>query len=101
MVGAIDFAGGSSDGYRELVATGPEVGVERGLGDLPHDGAEDWVAWHERDAALDLDFEDSRISTCVVGMYDNVVERMPLGRPLKFDAVNRGTGQAARFRARQ
>jgi hypothetical protein len=34
-------------------------------------------------------------------MYDNVIERMALGRPLKFDAVDRSTRQAARFRARQ
>jgi hypothetical protein len=34
-------------------------------------------------------------------MQDDVVERMALGCPLKFDAVNRGTRQATRFRARQ
>ena len=101
MIGTIDPVGRTSDGYREFVESGRKVWAARSLGDLRNDGAKDWIARCKCDAAFNLDFEDGRIPARVVSMHDNVVERMPLGRPLQLHEIDSGAGQTARFRACQ
>ena len=91
--------GRSRDGYRKFVASGREVWVKRSFGNLRHNGPKDRIARCKCDAALDLDFKDSRVPAHIVSMDDNVVERVSLGRPLQLHAIDDGSGQAARFRA--
>jgi hypothetical protein len=69
----VDFPGRSAGGYRKFVAAGPEVRFARGFDDLAHDFAEHLIAGGKSDGAFDLDLDDRRIATGIMGVYDNVV----------------------------
>ena len=101
MVRAIDLAGRASDRYCQFVPTVAEVGEARGLRDLCNDRVKDGITGRERDAALDLYFEDGGIPNRVMGVNHNIVKRMSFGRSLKLDAIDCCSGQATWFRTCQ
>ena len=45
------------------------------------------------EATLDLNFQNGGLAAFVSGMNDDVIKGMTFGRPLKFDAIDRGAGQ--------
>ena len=73
----------------------------RDLCDLAHDITKDWIGRRERNAPFDLDFEDRGISLCVMRVNNDVIQRMPLGSPLEFYAIDGCSRQSAGFGAHE
>ena len=70
-----------------------EFRTMRRLGDLSYDLTKRLIGRCKAEATLDLNFQNGGLAAFVSGMNDDVIKGMTFGRPLKFDAIDRGAGQ--------
>ena len=92
LIGSGDLSRPTGDRHRELMIGGPKCRCSGRFGNLANDLPKHAIRRREGDAAFDLNFQQSRASLVVVGVYDNVIERMTPRTSLKLDAVNDDAG---------
>jgi hypothetical protein len=72
----------------QLCARVEKLGFESGLSYLRHDCRKHFTRGSKVNASLHLDLEKRGVSGWVVGMNDNVVQRVTFGCALQVDAVD-------------